>query len=185
MHSTGLNIAIALALGFFAYAVTLYLDHRPAPRVAQGPISATQNFGPGQLAPDFAFTAMDGKSRSLHDFRGKMIVLNFWASWCAPCLKEFPDLLRIAASRPYDIVFIALSSDTDRAAMERFLTKLDNGGKASNVFIALDTENITLRLYGTSKLPETFLIDRELKARHKLVGASWEKQEVEKLLSGL
>ncbi len=180
-----LNIIIAVALGLLGYGLTVYLDQAAQPPrvVAQVP-PVTQKAESGQLVPPFSFTDINGKAHDIESFKGKVILLNFWASWCAPCIKEFPDLLTIAKTHEKDVVLIALSSDHDQKAMDRFLTKMQKKYVINtNVFIARDENTrITHDIFGTFRLPETIIIDRNLKLRHKFVGARWTIKEFEERL---
>lgn len=168
-----LNIFIFVMIALATYAATLYFNHRQAPVIIQ----AAQNNDPiqtqSQTAPDFSFTALDGKTHKLSDFKGKVIVLNFWASWCPPCVKEFPILLGIINQFPDDAVLIALSSDLDDAAMLRFIDKHPTLPK--NMFVARDQDqSITHKLYQTFNLPETLVIAPDLTLHSKLIGADWD-----------
>jgi cytochrome c biogenesis protein CcmG/thiol:disulfide interchange protein DsbE len=188
-----LNLFIAAIIGFCAYALTVYLDGRAqpssAPVIIEAPVSTTADAAQATV-PDFTFTDINGKSHSIRDFTGKVVILNFWASWCPPCIKEFPDLINAAAAHKDDVVLIALSSDHDEAAMERFLNTLEKETKfrrMKNVLIALDKNGaITQRKFQTMRLPETILISREGIAAHKLIGANWDiddlKNTIEELL---
>lgn len=124
-------------------------------------------------APDFEFRSLSGKSYSLSDFRGKVIVLNFWASWCAPCLVEFPQMLDLASLKKDKTVFLFISVDAEKENMNRFLKKLGKSVDQKNVIIAHDPDkSISQTLFQTYKLPETILIDSDFKMQDKIVGAS-------------
>ncbi len=123
-------------------------------------------------APDFTVQTLDGEQVQLSDFQGKVVVLNFWASWCAPCLVEFPQLLNLAAHHKDKMIFLAVSTDEDEQAMTRFLNKMENINQDS-VIIARDPEKrISRDLFQTVRLPETFLITPERLIAEKIIGAS-------------
>ncbi len=126
----------------------------------------------GQPAPDFTFETLDGKNHTLSDFKGKAIVLNFWASWCAPCVVEFPQMLDLAATNEDKSVFIFISQDETMEAAKKFVTRQKI--KSANVLIALDRDKAISQLFQTFKLPETYLIDTSLLIRDKIVGSSVE-----------
>lgn len=172
------NAVIFAAIAVLTYAATMYFDReRPSSVVAQ-PQSVVETVEGGDIAPDFSFTALDGKTHALRDFRGRAVILNFWASWCPPCVKEFPALLEVAAAFPDDVVLIALSSDLDQAAMEAFLKKQKYEARP-NVYVALDeNQAITQKLFQSFRLPETVLLDREQKPRRKIPGADWSVEEM-------
>lgn len=176
-----LNILIFLAIAGLTYLVTVYLDNRHKPEVISAPVEVAEPVKTAEQAPDFSFTTQDRKTYKLSDFKGKVIVLNFWASWCPPCVKEFPMLLEVMQNYPEEAVLIALSSDLEKAHMVRFLKKQQKPG--TNVFIALDEHQaITQKLYQTFNLPETLVITPDLNLHSKLVGADWDKGALEALI---
>jgi cytochrome c biogenesis protein CcmG, thiol:disulfide interchange protein DsbE len=129
-------------------------------------------------APAFSFTSLEGKTHALEDFKDKTVILNFWASWCPPCVKEFPILLQIAEKHKDKAVLIALSSDMDDAAIKKFLAA-QKIKSSENVIIARDAANISGDLFKTYQLPETFVIDHDMRIRAKFTGADWQQSELE------
>jgi cytochrome c biogenesis protein CcmG/thiol:disulfide interchange protein DsbE len=131
----------------------------------------------GQPASDFTLTLFDGRIIRLSDFRGKVVFLNFWASWCPPCREEAP-LLEQAWHRYKDqgIVFLGVDfQDTDEAARS-FLREFGityMNGRDPTGRIAID--------YGVYGIPETFFIDREGRITYKHIGALDDQVLVAKL----
>lgn len=166
-----LNLSLFLIILVAGYGLTHLLFSR-MPDVEQ------------KIVPSFSFIDLDGKEHHLAQFQDKTIILNFWATWCAPCVKEFPTLMALARENE-DVVLIALSSDLDDKAIDRFLYKYGHNARSNNVYIARDTNNITADLFNVYKLPETFIIDRMLRLRYKFVGANWTKEEAQAILDGL
>lgn len=126
-----------------------------------------------QPIPDFSFTDLAGGRRKMSDYAGQTVILNFWASWCAPCITEFPLMLRVAARE--GTVLIALSSDRDKADIETFLNRLDGPSRAllkrGNIVIGLDPEqSITNDLFQTVSLPETIIVTPDQRLKTKMVG---------------
>lgn len=179
------NVLILLALIMAGYALALALQNiapaPPTPRAAQ-PGSAVAP----QPMPEFSFQTRDGRTHHASDFKGKIIILNFWASWCAPCVKEFPLLIKLADAFQKDAVLIALSSDIDRESMDKFLRSQNNIDPYENVFIALDTDQkITRELFQTYRLPETWIIDKQHNLAGKFIGADWDYDEAVQKLNDL
>lgn len=171
------NVLLFAVIAGATYAATLYFD-RGRPHINVQPESVIQKVESGDVAPDFSFTTPDGKTHSVRDFKGRIVILNFWASWCPPCVKEFPALLEVAARFPDDVVLIALSSDLDGAAMEAFLKK-QKFEAAPNVYVALDADQaVTREIFQSFRLPETILMDRDQKMRRKIPGADWSVEEM-------
>ncbi|MEG9432027.1 TlpA family protein disulfide reductase [Terriglobus sp. ADX1] len=125
-----------------------------------------------QVAPDF--TVHNGaQTIQLSQFRGKVVLLNFWATWCAPCIDELPSLQRLQALRP-DIQVVAVSIDDDTDAYNKFLQQY-----SINLLSARDgTQGANLK-YGSVRVPETFLIDRQGNIRRKFIGPQeWTNSEI-------
>ncbi len=121
-------------------------------------------------APDFTITTDDGRTISRSNFGGRLLVLNFWATWCPPCIEEMPSLDRLqqrfAAS---GVVVLGVSVDRDADAYRRFLERA-----RISFLTARDPEARISARYGTFKYPETYLIDRRGRVREKIIGpADW------------
>lgn len=186
------NITILIIVSVLTYALTLYLsDNNIRPTINEAPNKdAIQKKMKGDEIPDFTFTDINGKTHTASDYKSKIIILNFWASWCAPCIKEFPNLLTAAEQHKDDVILIALSSDLDEAAIHKFITKMkatqNLNFDAPNILIALDeNQEITAKKFSTFKLPETLIIDQNLNLRHKLIGADWALDDLNAIIEGL
>lgn len=187
------NIAIILIVGILTYALTLYLSENNIQKnVIQAPDEGSihKDITDDQKIPDFTFKDINGTTHSASDFKDKIIILNFWASWCAPCIKEFPNLLKATETFKDDVVLIALSSDLDQGAITKFMKKMQSQQNlnfdADNILIALDeNQAITAGKFQTFKLPETILIDQNQNIRHKLIGADWNLEDLEEKIIAL
>lgn len=133
----------------------------------------------GKAAPDF--TVADGSSRiHLADYRGHVVLLNFWASWCAPCISELPSLLDLHHDRP-DLTILAVSIDEDADAYRRFLVR-----RHVDLITVRDPAQKAAGLFRTDMWPETYLIDRKGVIRRKFVGATdWSNPEIRAYLRSL
>jgi peroxiredoxin len=135
----------------------------------------------GTPAPDFMVQDSDRKVE-LRDFRGKIVVLNFWATWCPPCVEEMPSLTELQQRfKDKDVTVVGVSVDVDSDSYHRFLKdhKID--------FLTVrDPDQKTNNLYGTFKFPETYIIDRKGIVRRKFIGAvDWSQPEIVDFLSKL
>jgi len=119
----------------------------------------------GDSAPDFSITADNGRTITTSNFGGKLLVLNFWATWCPPCIEELPSLN--AFQRQFansGVVVVAISADKDEKAYRDFLAR------ARVSFItARDPDNKINAEYGTLKFPETYIIDARGKVVRKII----------------
>ena len=125
-------------------------------------------------APDFAFD-WNGRSTQLKELRGKVVILNFWATWCPPCVQEMPSLERLhRAVKDKGVIILAISVDQDGQAYERFLR--DYG---LTFVTARDPQQKISARYGSFKFPETFIIDRQGRVARKLIGPlEWDQPAV-------
>jgi thiol-disulfide isomerase/thioredoxin len=115
----------------------------------------------GANAPDFEWAGDDGRILRLSSYRGKVVVVNFWATWCPPCRQEMPVLQRVAASEPDLVVLeVDLMEPADRA--RSFLDSLGLD-RLQPVF---DSDGATTRRFGVLSLPSTFFIDKDGVIRH-------------------
>ncbi len=116
-------------------------------------------------APDFALRTLDGRTLSLHDFRGKPVILNFWASWCTACKLEHPYLVQAWETYSPDVTLVGVVYQ-DSAANGRAFMRQYGGGWPD----VLDPGQRTAINYGVYGVPETFFIDRGGIIRYKVTG---------------
>ncbi|MGA7754813.1 MAG: TlpA disulfide reductase family protein [Candidatus Sulfotelmatobacter sp.] len=135
----------------------------------------------GNPAKEFSVQDSDRKI-SLDQFRGQIVVLNFWATWCPPCLEELPSLMTMQdRMRGRGVVVVGVSIDVDQDAYHRFLKQ-----QGINFLTVRDPQQKVAGLYGTTGWPETYIIDRQGVLRRKFVGAvDWNEPEVVQFLSRL
>jgi thiol-disulfide isomerase/thioredoxin len=131
---------------------------------------------PGDVTgPDFSLPDMNGKVHQLRDYRGKVVLLNFWASWCPPCVHEVPSLGRL--QQKFDTgEFVVLSVDMgeEREDVAAFLEKIP-----ADYPVMLDTEGTTVQDWKLSAFPTTFVLDREGYIRLAYFGGlEWDEPEV-------
>jgi peroxiredoxin len=122
----------------------------------------------GHLAPDFLLRTLDGRPVRLSDYRGQVVLLNFWATWCGPCRVEMPAMERLYREfRPGGFAMLAVSTDIEGAAV----TGPYRNALGLSFPIAHDPEMDAMRLYVVRALPVTFLVDREGVITHQIFGA--------------
>lgn len=130
----------------------------------------------GRKAPDF--TVSDGTNTiHLSQYRGKVVLLNFWASWCGPCIQETPGLEQLHRDRP-DLEILGVSVDTDSDSYHRFLKRFH-----VEFPTVMDPDQKAAGLYHTDGWPETYIIDRKGVIRRKIVGdPDWSTPELRAFL---
>ena len=128
----------------------------------------------GSKAPDFTIQDSD-RTVNLSQFHGQVLVLNFWATWCPPCVEEMPSLVEMQRRmKAKGVTVLAVSVDVDQNAYRQFLKdhKVD-------LLTVRDPSQKTTALYGTFKFPETYVIDRNGVMRRKFLGAvDWTQPDV-------
>ncbi len=122
----------------------------------------------GDRAPDFTLPAPNGRSVSLSDFNGKVVMVHFWATWCPPCVEELPTLATLNESMAgKDFEMLAVSVDEGGAdAVTSFMHRNN-----LNIPVLLDSDRATASRYGTYKFPETYILDRQGIVRYKAIGS--------------
>jgi cytochrome c biogenesis protein CcmG, thiol:disulfide interchange protein DsbE len=125
-------------------------------------------------APDFTVRDSD-RTVTLSNFKGQVVVLNFWATWCPPCIEEMPSLVQMQAlMKPKGVTVLAVSVDVDENNYHRFLRDHN-----VNLLSVRDADQKSNELYGTFKFPETYIVDRKGVVRRKFIGAvDWTDPEV-------
>lgn len=111
----------------------------------------------GQLAPDFELPTLDGETVHLSDFYGKPIMLNFWASWCAPCRAEIPDMQKFYEDK--DVAVVAVNLTTSEHSKDAIPEFVDEFGMTFPVL--LDEQGAAQTIYQIQPIPTTFLLDSE------------------------
>jgi cytochrome c biogenesis protein CcmG, thiol:disulfide interchange protein DsbE len=135
----------------------------------------------GDVATDFTLQDSDRKVR-LSEFRGQIVVLNFWATWCPPCVEETPSLVSMQQRmKDKGVTVVGVSIDEDGDAYHRFLKTY-----GINYLTVRDPDQKISTLYGSVGWPETYIIDRKGVVRRKVVGpVDWNSPEVAQFLNGL
>jgi cytochrome c biogenesis protein CcmG/thiol:disulfide interchange protein DsbE len=122
----------------------------------------------GSGAPDFTVTDIQGKKLSLSDYRGKVVLLDFWATWCAPCLEEIPHFVDMQQKLgPEGFQTIGISMDDGPRPVEKFYQD-----HKLNYPVAIGDDKLATSYGGIMGLPVTFVINRDGQIRKKFVGAT-------------
>ena len=175
-------VAAISALGLASLG-GLYLLAQESGVVARSSVAAAKPAPAGKGSavaayplPDVELSGIDSARKlRLRDLRGKAVLVNFWATWCAPCVQEFPSLLRAAAAAGEGVALVLVSSDSDREALRRFLARAERdtgiSAERANVFLAWDKNgSVTRDEFAVTRFPETFIADRGLRIVRKIVG---------------
>jgi peroxiredoxin len=145
--------------------------------------TAPANVTEGVVAPGFTALDLAGKEMVLADLRGKVVLVNFWATWCPPCREEIPSMVKlnqIMAGKPFQM--LALSVDEGgKPAIEEFLKR-----KGLSLPVLIDNEQRVAKSYGVSGVPRSFIIDKKGVIRKKIIGGlEWSAPDTVQFLTDL
>lgn len=161
------TLAVIIAMTAFVLIWQRYYEFlnrgRSAPESAQ-----ILNKIEAEGAPSFSLKDLEGREVSLEQFRGKIVIINFWASWCEPCVAEFPSLMKLIAEYKGEIVLLAISADYELKDIKTFLKAFKV--KDPNIYVMWDQDQAVAKKYGTFKLPESYIIGRKGELIRKVTG---------------
>ncbi len=118
----------------------------------------------GQSLPNITLKTLQGKEVSLGQFKGKVLLINFWATWCPPCRREMPYFEKVYKKYRKDFVILAIATDVKVGAVEKFVKKY------GITFPVLLSNDEVERLFGISGLPVSFLVDKKGRVVKKVFG---------------
>jgi peroxiredoxin len=178
-------IRTVIVLGLIAAGVGLYFrTHNSSTELSSSPIAVTPpDAWVGRTAPDFSLRSLDDKLVRLSNFRGRVTLVNFWATWCAPCRVEMPSLVNLRAKyrdRGFDVIGVSVD-DGDRSKVEAFVKEVN-----ADYPILLKDGSVSDAYGGTRFLPQSFMVDRDGKVLAHIVGMRSKDEldaEIKKALS--
>lgn len=149
----------------FLGAVFLATNLTSTPRQSMGDYQSNVDYFIGQKAPDFRLMNVNGNTTHLSDFSGKLVIINFWATWCVPCREEIPGFVWLHDSHPDDLVILGISMDQNRDMLPAFLDEF-----GMNYPILYGNQEV-FRSYGDiTGIPTTFILDRNLIIQRVYIG---------------
>ncbi len=187
------NLKILIVVVAIALCATLLVDLKGRDFLKSVPIDLDKQAEEldEEMAPDVTFNVLDEDTKKLSDYRGHVVVLNFWASWCPPCVAELPDLIELADSYPNELQLILLSNDLKREDIDKFTANMEESIQEridlANVTMAWDKGGtITRETFQTFQLPETIILDKEGRMVRKIVGViDWDSADIRNYLADL
>ncbi len=162
-------IVVILLVGFAVYITTN--------------LPTTVSVVVGDQAPDFQLEDTQGNQVSLADLRGKVVLVNFWATWCPPCIEEMPSMERLhEVMAGDDFVMLAINTEKNgRSIVPAFLEKTPY-----TFPILFDDKGVVQQLYGVYKFPESYVIRKDGTVDEKVVGPlDWSSTKTIAYLKGL
>jgi thiol-disulfide isomerase/thioredoxin len=170
------KIILIVVAAIIVIAIYAMGRHRSAPgKSVAGPVTAHS------VAPDFSLEALNGQPLSLAAFKGKVVLLDFWATWCVPCRSEIPHFVEFQEKYgPQGLQVVGISMDDGPKPVRQFYSEMK-----MNYPVAIGTEGVAQAYGGVLGLPITFLIDRDGRIYKKHIGEvdmSVLDQEIQTLL---
>ena len=117
---------------------------------------------------EILFEDLEGKVIPLESLRGKAIILSFWATWCEPCVEEFPSFLKLLDEFPEKVVLVAISHDYEKKDVRDFVEAFE--GYRKNMILTMDPNKALSRAFAVDRLPEGFVFNSEGKLVKKIIG---------------
>lgn len=191
MNSKIINIALAVVVLGSTLGVTWLMDGHQGVITATPPSAMTKpsEDAASEPAPRVTLTALDGKTAALYDYKGKIILLNFWATWCTPCIAEWPQFIRLAQAMPDELVILTISIDDDKAKIAPFMKRYAaHYREAANIKLFHDADkSVSQDLFQTVRVPETVIITPNMTMARKVAGLSleWDSIDTKKYLRSL
>ncbi|MDM5212784.1 TlpA disulfide reductase family protein [Peribacillus sp. NJ4] len=158
-------IASVVLLSLFTIAIVQAMDNEPKENDEKDSLGGLKI---GAKAPNFSLKTLDGKQVELSDYKGKKVMLNFWATWCPPCKKEMPDMEKYSQQAGDDVVVLAVNIDPENDVQ----SFVDNNGITFT--IPLDSQsakNPVNERYKILSIPTTYFIDKKGIIRNKVISA--------------
>lgn len=171
MNSRLIIFVLLLIMGMMGgyFYISRYGMHPPFEAPSEG-----MSLKIGEEAPNLELVDLEGKKHQIKDFRGKVLLINFWATWCPPCLIEMPSLsaaYRKLSDRGFEV--LAINLDENPKPVQEFVEEQKPSFK-----IFADPQGRTAEKYLVYGLPYTILVDRQGRIRHKIFGGhEWDKGE--------
>lgn len=165
-HLKALVVVILIAaVGTWAFKTFFISKLQEAPTTFRT-LEAMETAG----APNFTVRDLKGSTFELKNLQGKVVILNFWASWCAPCIEEVPSLIKLVNEFKGEVELIAVSGDSSREDIEVFLKSFPDL-QGAHIRVVWDEDRSLMKQFQVSRLPESLVLNKEQKLVKKLVGS--------------
>ena len=172
MHKVFFRTGLVLFIGMFLTTSGLSAQDKEKQAAAEQAKLEKEStlINAGDNAPDFTVQMLDGRTIKLSDLKGKVVLLNFWATWCPPCMQEFNEITPkiITPFKGKDFVLLPISRGEETAVVQKKMVQLKE--KGIDFPVGLDLQKTIYSLYATQFIPRNFLIDKKGKVVFTSVG---------------
>ncbi len=166
---------VVVSVSFFVYRAVLQNEGASSESVS-GSIDSLEKLKQQGLQ-SLNVKTVDGEPFELSKIKSPIVILNFWASWCGPCVEEIPSFIKLIKAYNGQVVLLAVSLDGDIDQMKQFLKGFDIADK--NIHILMDPEFTVAQELGTTKLPESYIFGKDRKLLRKVSGSvNWMAPEI-------
>ena len=130
------------------------------------------------------FESLEGKKIPLISLKGKVVILSFWATWCEPCVDEFPSFIKLLDEYPEKVVLVAISQDNEEKDVKKFIEAFN--GYRQNMIVTMDKDKNLGRVFAVDRLPEGFVFNQDGKLIKKIIGIqNWASEDALKFFQQL
>lgn len=170
---------LILGVFYFVYRA-IQSDYNPELGSIENQTSKIEEMSQDGLK-DFQAPTIDNATFKLSQTTQKVVILNFWASWCGPCVQEFPSLLKVVDEFHGDVALVALSVDSDEKQMREFLKNYNVTNP--NIYLLKDPDYVLAENFGTFKLPESYILNKDRKLVKKISGSiDWGNPDIQAII---
>ncbi|UOF01236.1 TlpA disulfide reductase family protein [Bdellovibrio reynosensis] len=165
LHVKALIIVLVVAVILVAGYNALFGKKSTSANSTVASVAAMETEG----VPSFVTKDLDGNEVDFKALTGKVVILNFWASWCTPCIEEVPSLIKLVKEFKGDVQLIAISGDSSREDIDVFLKSFPEL-KTENIKIVYDEDRSLMKRFEVARLPESLVVGKDQKLVKKIVG---------------
>ncbi len=159
-------LGVSIAAGLF-YWNSRTFDAQALP-LSYKVLDTLESEGLSAISQGLDFKTLDGNQLSLNSLQGKVVILSFWATWCEPCVEEFPSFLKLLDAFPEKVVLVAVSHDESESDVRQFVEAFK--GYRPNLILTMDESKKLSRAFGVDRLPEGFVFDGKGLLKKKIIG---------------
>lgn len=175
-------ITLFIGLGFVS--LFQFWSQRSEVSASQADIERIDSFENNGI-PQISFKEYNGAKVEISQFKGKVLIVSFWASWCGPCLEEMPSLISLIESQKGNVELIAISADYSKEDLESFFKSYPKI-MSQNIHVVWDEDSSLARSFAVDRLPESFVVGKDQKLVKKIVGSiNWHTEESMAFMSAL